>query len=205
MRCSQCRLAFCWACMQPSRRCSHFQCANGAPHGNASMWERTVTPPALPLGTPPPHHTPVLGLLPRSDRLHACPNMNACPSPALGLLHVPRMCSDAPHTHLAHQPTRTCRPHDSSQVTSVLYLVAGGHGWGPNPNPNPNPSPNPNPLPSCRWRWMGTAWRRPADGRKWWRPWRARLLTVWPSLLSPLCFLTGLDWMGLYSLQSLLV
>ena len=122
-------------------------------HCNATATHPTH-PPALPLGTPPPHHTPVLGLLPRSDRLHACPNMNACPSPALGLLHVPRMCSDAPHTHLAHQPTRTCRPHDSSQVTSVLYLVAGGHGWGPNPNPNPNP--NPSPLPCRRWPWMGT-------------------------------------------------
>lgn len=39
MVCSRCRLTFCWACMQPKRHCSHFACANGAPHGNASVWQ----------------------------------------------------------------------------------------------------------------------------------------------------------------------
>lgn len=40
MRCARCRLQFCWACMQPLRRCTHFECANGAPHGNASLWSQ---------------------------------------------------------------------------------------------------------------------------------------------------------------------
>ena len=39
MVCSRCRLQFCWACMRPMRQCGHFRCANGAPHGNASVWE----------------------------------------------------------------------------------------------------------------------------------------------------------------------
>ena len=38
MMCSRCKLHFCWACMRPSRECTHFTCANGAPHGNASAW-----------------------------------------------------------------------------------------------------------------------------------------------------------------------
>ena len=39
MVCSRCRLHFCWACMRPRRQCTHFKCANGAPHGNASPWD----------------------------------------------------------------------------------------------------------------------------------------------------------------------
>lgn len=39
VRCGRCRLEFCWACMQPMQRCKHFECANGAPFGNASLWD----------------------------------------------------------------------------------------------------------------------------------------------------------------------
>ena len=39
MRCGRCHHRFCWACMQSQTRCGHFQCANGAPHGNASPWD----------------------------------------------------------------------------------------------------------------------------------------------------------------------
>jgi hypothetical protein len=39
MKCGRCGLRFCWACMQSSTSCSHFACANGAPHGNASIWD----------------------------------------------------------------------------------------------------------------------------------------------------------------------
>lgn len=39
MRCGRCRLDFCWACMQPRGRCGHFKCANGAPFGNAAVWQ----------------------------------------------------------------------------------------------------------------------------------------------------------------------
>lgn len=39
IRCGRCRLQFCWACMQPMKRCRHFECANGAPFGNASLWD----------------------------------------------------------------------------------------------------------------------------------------------------------------------
>jgi len=42
MRCSRCRLVFCWACMQPMRQCTHFTCANGAPHGNSSLWDEVT-------------------------------------------------------------------------------------------------------------------------------------------------------------------
>ena len=38
MSCARCKLNFCWACMRASRECTHFTCANGAPHGNASLW-----------------------------------------------------------------------------------------------------------------------------------------------------------------------
>ena len=38
MRCARCGVSFCWACMRSSRECTHFHCAHGAPHGNASTW-----------------------------------------------------------------------------------------------------------------------------------------------------------------------
>ena len=38
MVCGRCRMHFCWACMRPMRECTHFTCAHGAPHGNASIW-----------------------------------------------------------------------------------------------------------------------------------------------------------------------
>ena len=39
MTCGSCRLHFCWACMRPMEQCGHMRCANGAPHGNASVWD----------------------------------------------------------------------------------------------------------------------------------------------------------------------
>mmetsp|Transcript_28121 Transcript_28121/g.71927 ORF Transcript_28121/g.71927 Transcript_28121/m.71927 type:complete len:195 (+) Transcript_28121:1130-1714(+) len=40
MRCGRCRLQFCWACMRPMRKCTHFKCANGAPEGDSTLWEQ---------------------------------------------------------------------------------------------------------------------------------------------------------------------
>lgn len=36
MKCSRCRLKFCWACMRPRASCGPYGCHNGAPYGNAS-------------------------------------------------------------------------------------------------------------------------------------------------------------------------